>query len=51
MLVAQDNLNVLPLDELAASPSDAVAGQIAQSYSGAQLNSLRTSCDGFTSYF
>jgi hypothetical protein len=41
MLVAQDNLNS-SLDELAASPSAAVAGQIAQAYSGAQLNSLET---------
>ena len=42
MLVAQDNLNS-SLDELAASPSDAVAGQIAQAYSGANLTSLETS--------
>ena len=43
MLVAQDNLNS-SLDELAASPSDAVAGQIAQAYSGANLTSLETCC-------
>ena len=41
MLVAQDNLNS-SLDELAASPSDAVAGQIAEAYSGANLTSLET---------
>jgi hypothetical protein len=41
MLVAQDNLNS-SLDELASSPSDAVAGQIAEAYSGANLTSLET---------
>ena len=39
MLVAQDNLNS-SLDELAASPSDVVANQIALAYSGSQLTSL-----------
>ena len=43
MLVAQDNLNS-SLDELAASPSDAVAGQIAQAYSGAKFNLFRNCC-------
>ena len=42
MLVAQDNLNS-SLDELAAAPSDAVAGQITDAYSGSKFNSLETS--------
>jgi len=41
MLVAQDNLNA-SLDELAASPSDAVAGQIADAYSVVNITALET---------
>ena len=41
MLVAQDSLGA-SVAELAASPSDSVAGQIAEAYSGSNLTSLKT---------
>ena len=41
MLVAQDSLSA-SIAELAASPSDAVAGEIASAFSGSNLNSLDT---------
>ena len=42
MLVAQDSLSA-SIAELAASPSDAVAGEIASAYSGSNLTALETS--------